>query len=59
MLSRDMTSTAAGALRTAAAAVIVAVAVTACGVSGPDPVACKGLPTAEVERLAQQVRDGG
>jgi hypothetical protein len=86
MLSHEIAVLTRRAVRAAIAAVIVAVAVTACngnGVTGPDPAtckaalqaqyvkalagkarfetnlpACKGLPEAEVQQLAQQVQQG-
>jgi hypothetical protein len=55
MLSREMALTASGPLRAAAGAAIVALLVSACGVSGPDPAACKGAMQASyVKALAGQ-----
>jgi hypothetical protein len=47
MFSREMAITTSRALRAAIAAVIVALMVTACGVTGPDPTACKEALQAE------------
>lgn len=47
MLSHKMAITAGRALRGAIAAVIVAVMVTACQISSPDPASCKAAIQAE------------
>jgi hypothetical protein len=47
MFSHEMAIMTSRALRVAIAAVIVALMVTACGVTGPDPAACKGALQAE------------
>jgi hypothetical protein len=47
MLSHEMTTMTSKALRAAIAAVIVALTVTSCGISAPDPAACKAAIQAE------------
>ena len=83
MLSHEMATMSSRVVRAAIAGVIVALSVTGCGVTSPDPAACKaawqaeyvravagqghfgaeprackGLPKAEVQLLAQQVLGG-
>lgn len=53
MFSHEMATMTSRALRAAIAAVVVALMVTACGVTGPDPDACKATLQAEwVKALA-------
>lgn len=47
MLSHDRAITTSRVLRAAVAAIIVALTVNACGVTGPDPAACKAALQAE------------
>lgn len=47
MLSHDRAITTSRVLRAAGAAAIVALTINACGVTGPDPAACKAAMQAE------------